>query len=220
LIDKRFPTPKAAVAGIPDGASVAIGGFGESGTPLALIEALIASDVRDLTVISNNAGSGLTGLAALLDSGKVRKLICSYPRSRGSVVFERLYAAGEIELEVVPQGTLSERLRAAGAGIPAFYTPTGASTLLAADKTIGIFDGRPCVLETALVPDVTLISAALADRHGNLTYHSAARNFGPVMAMAARVTIVQVKAFVELGALDPEIIITPGIFVDRVVCAP
>jgi 3-oxoadipate CoA-transferase, alpha subunit len=219
MIDKRCSTLGDAVRGIPSGAVIAIGGFGDSGTPFELIDALIAQGTSHLTVISNNAGAGTDALARLLDAGRVRKIVCSYPRSAGSVVFERLYAAGEIELELVPQGTLSERLRAGAAGIPAFYTPTSAGTILAAGKEARRFDERNCVLETALVPDVALVKAEAADRWGNLVYHSAARNFGPVMAAAGRLTIAQVKRFVELGEIDPENVITPGIFVDRVVVA-
>jgi 3-oxoadipate CoA-transferase alpha subunit len=217
LIDKRVSSTAEAVRGIPSGSLIAIGGFGDAGLPFELIDALIAEGPTQLTVISNNAGAGADALARLLEAGRVRKIICSFPRSSGSVVFERLYAAGDIELELVPQGTISERLRAGAAGIPAFYTPTSAGTILANGKEAREFDGRQCVLETALVPDVALIEADVADRWGNLTYHAAARNFGPVMAAAGRLTIAQVKRFVELGELDPEHIITPGIFVNRVV---
>ncbi len=219
MIDKRCETLAEAVRGIPNGAMVAVGGFGDSGAPFELLDALNHAGAKQLTVISNNAGAGADALARLLDAGRVRKMICSYQRSAGSVVFERLYAAGEIELELVPQGTMSERLRAGAAGIPAFYTPTSAGTILANGKEARTFDGRSCVLETALLPDVALIKAEAADRWGNLIYHSAARNFGPVMAAAGRLTIVQVKHFVDLGKIDPENVITPGIFVDRVVIA-
>ncbi|MFN2461706.1 MAG: 3-oxoacid CoA-transferase subunit A [Candidatus Velthaea sp.] len=218
MIDKRARTLGDAVGGIPDGATVCIGGFGDSGTPLALIAALIEQGARDLTVVSNNAGSGRsTGLAALLDAGRVRKIVCSFPRSEGSVVFEELYAAGNIELELVPQGTLSERMRAGAAGLGGFYTPTAAGTLLAEGKEERDFDGRTYVLERPIVADAALIAAYEGDRWGNLTYHSAARNFGPVMASCARLSIAQVKRIVNLGDLDPEHVVTPGIFIDRVI---
>ncbi len=220
MLDKRVKTLADAVAGIKDGAVVLIAGFGSSGIPVELIHALIDQGARDLTVVSNNAGSGRTDLAALLAAGRVRKLICSYPKTSGSVVFEELYAAGKIELELVPQGTLSERMRAAGAGLGGFYTPTGVGTDLAKGKEVRTINGREYVFETPLKGDVALIKAERADRWGNLVYHAAARNFAPTMAMAADLTIVQAREIVELGALDPETIVTPGIFVDRVVHVP
>jgi 3-oxoadipate CoA-transferase alpha subunit len=196
-----------------------IGGFGTAGMPAELIEALIAQGASDLTIISNNAGNAETGLAALLKAKRIRKIVCSFPRQSDSWVFDGLYRAGEIALELVPQGTLAERIRAAGAGIGAFFTPTGYGTQLAEGKETRIINGRPHVLEYALQGDVALIKAHRADRWGNLVYRKAARNFGPIMATAARCTIAQVSAIVELGALDPEIIVTPGIFVHRVVIA-
>jgi len=194
-----------------------IGGFGTAGMPAELIEALIAQGASDLTIISNNAGNAETGLAALLKAKRIRKIVCSFPRQSDSWVFDGLYRAAEIALELVPQGTLAERIRAAGAGIGAFFTPTGYGTQLAEGKETRIINGRPHVLEYALQGDVALIKAHRADRWGNLVYRKAARNFGPIMATAARCTIAQVSAIVELGALDPEIIVTPGIFVHRVV---
>ena len=196
-----------------------IGGFGTAGMPAELIEALIAQGASDLTIISNNAGNAETGLAALLKAKRIRKIVCSFPRQSDSWVFDGLYRAAEIALELVPQGTLAERIRAAGAGIGAFFTPTGYGTQLAEGKETRIINGRPHVLEYALQGDVALIKAHRADRWGNLVYRKAARNFGPIMATAARCTIAQVSAIVELGALDPEIIVTPGIFVHRVVIA-
>ena len=216
MIDKTVPTCEAAVEGIEDGATVLVGGFGPSGAPVELIEALVAQGARDLTIVSNHAGNGDTGLAALLAKERVRKIVCSYPRHKDSHVFERLHRAGRIELELVPQGTLAERMRAAGAGIPAFYTPTGYGTELAKGKETRVIDGTPCVLEHALRGDVALVCADRGDRWGNLVYRMAARNFGPVMATAARRTIAQVREIVPLGALDPESIVTPGIFVSRV----
>lgn len=217
MIDKRVRDLTSAVAGTRDGAVVLIGGFGEAGVPVDLIHALIDQGAGDLTVVNNNAGVGRGGLAALLDAGRVRKVVCSYPRSRGSVVFEALYETGKIELEVVPQGTLSERIRAGGAGIGGFYTPTAAGTLLAEGKEVRQIRGRDHVLELPIRGDVALIKAERADRWGNLTYRKAARNFGPTMAMAANLTVVQVREIVPLGELDPECVVTPGIFVDRVV---
>ena len=196
-----------------------IGGFGTAGMPAELIDALIAQGASDLTIISNNAGNAETGLAALLKAKRVRKIVCSFPRQSDSWVFDGLYRAGEIALELVPQGTLAERIRAAGAGIGAFFTPTGYGTQLAEGKETRVIDGRPHLLEYALQGDVALIKAHRADRWGNLVYRKAARNFGPIMATAAHCTIAQVSAIVELGALDPEIIVTPGIFVHRVVIA-
>lgn len=220
MIDKFVATALDAVADVEDGMTVLIGGFGQVGTPNHLIEALCERGLRDLTVVSNNAGTGTHGLARLMAEGRVRKVICSYPRSRGSVVLEELYREGRIELEIVPQGTLAERLRAAGAGIPAFYTPTAAGTELGRGKETRAFGGRACVLEHALRGDVALIEAWEADRWGNLTFRKSGRNFNPVMAMAAERTIIQVHHRVELGALDPERIVTPGVFVDRIVHIP
>ena len=217
MINKQVATIAAALEGIRDGSTVLVGGFGSVGQPNALIEGLIEQGARDLTVVANNAGSGHVGLAKLLATGRVRRIICSFPRSSGSVVFEELFTAGKLELEIVPQGTLAERLRAAGAGIPAFYTPTAAGTKLAEGKETREIDGRLYVLEKALPGDLAIIEARRADRWGNLTYRASGRNFNPVMAMAGKRTVVQVQEVVELGALDPEIIVTQGIFVDRIV---
>ncbi|MFB6787848.1 3-oxoacid CoA-transferase subunit A [Streptomyces olivaceus] len=206
-----------AVAGVEDGSTVLVGGFGMAGMPVALIDALIRQGAKDLTVVSNNAGNGDTGLAALLAEGRVRKVICSFPRQIDSHVFDGLYRAGRIELEVVPQGSLAERMRAAGAGIGAFYCPTGAGTLLAEGKETRVIDGRPHVLEYPIRGDVALIGAHRADRMGNLVYRKTARNFGPVMATAATTVVAQVREIVETGALDPETVVTPSIYVDRVV---
>ncbi|WP_395693763.1 3-oxoacid CoA-transferase subunit A [Nocardioides sp.] len=208
-----------AVAGIEDGATILVGGFGLAGMPIALIDALIDSGAGDLTIVSNNAGNGDTGLAALLGQGRVRKVICSFPRQRDSWVFDRLYRAGEVELELVPQGTLAERMRAAGAGIGAFYSPTGVGTPLADGRETRVIDGRTYLLELPLRGDVALIGAHRADRRGNLVYRKTARNFGPVMATAAATVVVQVDEVVEVGRLDPEAIVTPSIYVDRVVVA-
>ena len=216
MIDKIVQTMAEAMAGISDGAVVLLGGFGSIGQPNALIDGLIEHGARDLTVVSNNAGVGRIGLARLLELGRVRKIICSYPRSVDPVVFEELYRAGKIELEIVPQGTLAERMRAAGAGIPAFFTATAVGTKLAAGKERRDIGGRQYLLEEALAGDVALIEAWQADRWGNLTYRSSARNFNPVMAMAATLTIAQAQHIVDLGALDPERIATPGIYVNRV----
>jgi 3-oxoadipate CoA-transferase, alpha subunit len=210
-------TPAEAVAGIEDGSTVLIGGFGMAGMPVQLIDALVDQGATDLTVVSNNAGNGDTGLAALLAAGRVRKVICSFPRQSDSWVFDRLYRAREIELEVVPQGTLAERMRAAGAGIGGFYCPTAVGTPLAHGKEERVINGRTYILELPLAGDVALISAHRADRMGNLVYRKTARNFGPVMATAATNTVVQVTEVVETGALDPETVVTPGIYVDRVV---
>ena len=209
-----------AVAEIRDDSTVLIGGFGNAGQPMELIEALIRSKVRGLTVVNNNAGNGDRGLAALLAGGQVRKIICSFPRQSDSYVFDALYRAGRIELEVVPQGNLAERMRAAGAGIGAFYTPTGVGTPLADGKETRQIDGRDYLLEFPLRGDVALVKAHRADRMGNLVYRKTARNFGPVMATAAATTIVQVETLVDTGHLDPEAIVTPGIFVDQVVVCP
>ncbi|HJS32348.1 MAG TPA: 3-oxoacid CoA-transferase subunit A [Alphaproteobacteria bacterium] len=220
MLDKRVKSVAEAVAGMRDGATVLIGGFGNAGIPVELIHAVIDQGARDLTVVSNNAGSGRTDLAALLAAGRVRKIMCSYPKTSGSVAFEELYAAGRIELELVPQGTLTERIRAGGAGIGGFYTPTAVGTMLAAGKEVRRLGGREYVLEMPIRGDFALIRAERADRWGNLAFHASARNFGPVMASAAAVTVVQAREIVELGALDPEAIVTPGIFVHRVVCVP
>ncbi|SIR95288.1 3-oxoacid CoA-transferase subunit A [Micromonospora avicenniae] len=209
--------PTAAVAGIPDGATVMIGGFGTAGQPVELIDALIASGATDLTVVNNNAGNGDVGLAALIRTGRVRKIVCSFPRQRDSWHFDQKYRAGEIELELVPQGNLAERIRAAGAGIGAFYTPTGYGTSLADGKETRVIDGRSYVLEYPLRADYALVKAYRADELGNLVYRKTARNFGPIMAAAATTTIVQVEEVVPVGELDPEIIVTPSIYVDRIV---
>jgi 3-oxoadipate CoA-transferase alpha subunit len=206
-----------AVAGIADGSTVLVGGFGITGMPFALIDALIRQGAKDLTVVSNNAGNGDTGLAALLAAGQVRKVVCSFPRQTDSWVFDELYRSGRIELEVAPQGSLAERMRAAGAGIGGFYTPTGVGTLLAEGKETRVIDGREHVLELPIAADVALIAAHAADPLGNLVYRKTARNFAPVMATAATTTIVQVAHVVEVGDLDPEAVVTPGIYVDRVV---
>ena len=220
MIDKRIASAHEAVADISDGAAVMIGGFGEAGSPIELIHALIDRGAKDLTVISNNTGTGLVGLAALLRAGRVRKVICSFPRTAGSTVFPDLYRAGKVELELVPQGTLAERIRAGGAGVAAFYTPTAAGTPLADGKEIRVFHGREHVLEHGLRADFTLIKGRTADTHGNVLYHRTARNFAPMMATAGHVSIVQAAEVVDAGALDPESIVTPGIFIDRVVHVP
>lgn len=217
MIDKIVRTMAEAMAGIKDGSTVLIGGFGAVGQPDALIEGLIEQGAKDLVCVANNAGTGHTGLARLMELGRVRKIICSFPRSAGSVVFEELYRQGKIELEIVPQGTLAERMRAAGAGVPAFYTPTGVGTLLAQGKEVREIDGRQYVLERALKGDVALIEAWEADRWGNLTYRASGRNFNPVMAMAADLTIAQVMHIREIGEIDPNHVVTPGIFVKRVI---
>src|SRR5262245_4894619 len=220
MIDKFVRSMADALDGVADGSTVLIGGFGSVGQPDALIEGLIERGTRDLVVVANNAGSGRVGLARLMELGRVRRVICSFPRSAGSVVFEELYKAGRLELEIVPQGTLAERLRAAGAGVPAFYTPTAVGTILAEGKETREFDGKRFLLERALPGDVALVQAWRADRHGNLVYRESARNLNPVMAMAARMTVAQTNHVAELGAIDPETIVTPGIFVDRVLHVP
>jgi len=220
MIDKTVATAAAAVASNTDGATVMIGGFGTAGMPSELIDALIAQDARDLVIVNNNAGNGETGLAALLKAKRVRRILCSFPRQVDSQVFDALYRAGEIELELVPQGNLAERIRAAGAGIGAYFTPTGYGTELARGKETRVIDGRHYVLEYPIHADFALIKADRADRWGNLVYRKTARNFGPIMASAAKHTIVQVREVVPLGALDPEAIVTPGIFVERVVVVP
>ena len=221
-MDKTLPDPKAAVAGIADGMIVMIGGFGGSGAPIELIHALIDRFIatghpKGLIVVNNNAGNGHVGLAALIEAGMVAKLICSFPRSADPVVFTERYLAGQIELELVPQGTLAERIRAGGAGIPAFYTPTSFGTELAKGKPVEVFEGKPYVQERWLKADYALVKAHLGDRLGNLTYRMAARNFNPLMCMAAATTIAQVSRIVSPGEIDPEAVITPGIFVQGVV---
>nr|WP_308420492.1 3-oxoacid CoA-transferase subunit A [Cnuibacter physcomitrellae] len=217
VIDKRIASAAEAIADVRDGDTVMIGGFGRAGQPVELIDALIEQGASDLTIVNNNAGNGDTGLAALLDRGRVRKIICSFPRQSDSWVFDRLYAEGAIELELVPQGNLAERIRAAGAGIGAFYTPTGVGTQLAEGKETREFGGRRYALELPIHADFALVSALRADRWGNLVYRETARNFGPIMCTAARTTVVQVDSTVDLGELDPETVVTPGLFVDRVV---
>ncbi len=217
MIDKTVGSPAAAVSSIGEGSVVMIGGFGEAGSPIELIHALIDQGTGGLTAINNNTGNGEVGLAALIGNGQVRKMICSYPRSSHSKVFPELYRAGGIELELVPQGTLAERIRAGGAGIPAFYTPAAVGTPLAEGKETRELDGRPYLLERWLKADFALVKCETADRMGNLTYNKTARNFSPLMCMAARTTIVQARRIVEPGEIDPEHVVTPGIFVDRVV---
>jgi 3-oxoadipate CoA-transferase alpha subunit len=213
------PDTDTAVRGISDGCTVLIGGFGRAGLPFALIDAVRRSGARDLTVVNNNAGNGDTGLAALLAAGAVRKMICSFPRQSDSYVFDELHRAGRIELELVPQGNLAERIRAGGAGIGGFYTPTGVGTLLAEDKEVRRIYGRDYVLEYPIKADVALIRAHRADPMGNLVYRKTGRNFGPIMATAATLTVAEVSEVVPLGGIDPEVVVTPGIFVDRVVVA-
>jgi 3-oxoadipate CoA-transferase alpha subunit len=217
MINKIEASIENALADVPDGATIMLGGFGSAGLPAELIEGLIAQGARDLTIVNNNAGNGDTGLAALLKARRVRRIVCSFPRQVDSHVFDGLYRAGEIELELVPQGNLAERIRAAGAGIGAFYTPTGYGTDLARGKETRIIDGRGYVLEYPLHADYALIKADRGDRWGNLVYRKTARNFGPIMATAARITVATVHEVVELGSLDPEAIVTPGVFVKRVV---
>ena len=216
MIDKTVATLEAAVAGIHDGATIMIGGFGSAGQPAELIDALIKQGARDLTIVNNKAGNGEIGLAALLQARRVRKIICSFPRQADSQIFDALYRAGEIELELVPQGNLAARIEAAGAGIGAIFTPTGYGTQLAEGKETREIDGRHYVLEYPIKADFALIKAQRGDRWGNLVYRKAARNFGPIMAAAASCTIAQVQEIVALGELDPEAIVTPGIFVQRV----
>jgi 3-oxoadipate CoA-transferase alpha subunit len=217
MIDKTCESLERAIADIHDGATVMIGGFGNAGMPSALIDALIAHGARDLTIVNNNAGNGDTGLAALIAAKRVRKIVCSFPRQSDSWHFDAAYRAGEIELELTPQGNLAERIRAAGAGIGGFFTPTGYGTLLAEGKETRVIDGKHYVFETPIRADFALIKALRGDRWGNLVYRKTARNFGPIMAMAATTTIAQVSEIVALGELDPEAIVTPGIFVQRVV---
>jgi 3-oxoadipate CoA-transferase alpha subunit len=220
MIDKRVASPAEAVVDVFDGATVLIGGFGEAGSPIELIHALIDQGAKDLTVISNNCGSGEVGLAALLKARRVTKVVCSFPRTANSTVFPELYREGFTELELVPQGTLAERIRPGGAGVPAFDTPTAVGTPLGEGKEQRHVGGRDCVLEHGITADFALIKARVADTHGNLVYNRTARNFSPLMAMAGGATIVQAAEIVEPGRLDPETIITPGIFVQRVTCVP
>jgi 3-oxoadipate CoA-transferase, alpha subunit len=220
MISKICASVEAALQGVRDGATVMIGGFGGAGQPTELIDGLIAHGARDLTIVNNNAGNGEIGLAALLKTGRVRKIICSFPRQVDSQVFDGLYRGGKIELELVPQGNLAERIRAAGAGLGGFLTPTGYGTELARGKETREIGGRMYVLESPIHADVALIKAERGDRWGNLVYHKTARNFGPIMAMAAKLTVASVHQVVKLGELDPEVIVTPGIFVHRVVEVP
>lgn len=220
MINKIVESIEVALAGVEDGATIMISGFGGAGQPAELVDALTAQGARDLTIVNNNAGNGEYGLAALLKAGRVRKLICSFPRQVDSHIFDALYRAGKIELELVPQGNMAERIRAAGAGIGAFFTPTGYGTELAKGKETRQINGRQYVLEYPIHADVALVKAEQADRWGNLIYRKAGRNFGPIMATAAKCTIAQVYQTVELGSLDPENIVTPGIFVKRVVRVP
>jgi 3-oxoadipate CoA-transferase alpha subunit len=220
MIDKFVPTVADALDGVKDGATILVGGFGPVGQPRALLDGLIELGAKDLVIVSNNAGTGRVGIAKLIELGRVRKVICTYPRSSGSVAFEEAFKAGRIELEIVPQGTLAERMRAAGAGIGAFFTPTAYGTLLAQGKETREIAGRHYVLEYPLHADVALIEAWQADRWGNVIYKKSGRNFNPVMATAAALTIAQTQHVAELGALDPEAIVTPGIYVHRVVHVP
>ncbi len=217
MIDKLFASCAAAVADVKDGATVMVGGFGTAGLPNELVHALVDQGAKDLVVVNNNAGNGDVGLAALLATGRVRKIICSFPRQTDSWHFDKLYRSGKIELELVPQGNLAERIRAAGAGIGGFFTPTGYGTELAKGKETRLLNGRWQVFETPIHADLALIKAERGDRWGNLTYRMTARNFGPIMAMAAKCTVATVHEVVELGALDPEAVVTPGLFVQRVV---
>ncbi|CAD7838228.1 MAG: 3-oxoadipate CoA-transferase subunit A (EC 2.8.3.6) [Olavius algarvensis Gamma 3 endosymbiont] len=217
MIDKQVDSAAQAVADIPDGATILIGGFGEAGSPIELVHALIDQGAKHLTVVNNNTGSGQVGLAALIRNGQVAKMICSFPRTANSTVFGDLYRNRQIELELVPQGTLAERIRAGGAGIPAFYTATGVGTPLAEDKEVRSFNQRDYVLEHGLVADFALIKAKSADRYGNLIFNKTARNFAPIMAMAAAVTCVQTETLLAAGEIDPESVVTPGIFIDRIV---
>ncbi len=217
MISKIFDSLRESLSDVPDGATIMVGGFGLAGQPTELIDALLDQGAKDLVIINNNAGNGDTGLAALLAAGRVRKIVCSFPRQADSHVFDGLYRAGKLELELVPQGNLAERIRAGGAGIGAFFTPTSAGTLLAEGKEQRNINGRDYVLEYPLHADYALIKAMCADRWGNLVYRKTARNFGPIMATASRVAVAQVDQVVELGALDPEAIVTPGLFIQRVV---
>jgi 3-oxoacid CoA-transferase subunit A len=220
MIDKQVSDVSAALDGIGHGATVMISGFGETGLPEALIDGLRTRGVGGLTVVNNNAGTGSTGIAALLRAGLVSKVICSFPRQVGSTVFDDLYRAGDVELEIVPQGTLAERIRAGGAGIPAFFTRTGVGTMVAEGKEIREFDNEPYVMETGLVADIALVHAWKGDTEGNLVYRKTSRNFNPMMATAGRLTIAQVEHLVEPGEIDGDAIVTPGIYVQRIVHVP
>ena len=220
MINKIYPTVAAALADVRDGASIMVGGFGAAGLPVALVDGLIAQGASGLTIIANNAGNGETGIAALLKAGRVKKLICSFPRQPDSYMFDALYRAGKVQLELVPQGNLAERMRAAGAGIGGFFTRVGFGTPLAEGKEVREIDGEMYVYETPIHADFALVKAEQGDRWGNLTYNKSARNFGPVMAMAAKLTVASVREVVALGELDPEHVVTPGIFVQRVVQVP
>lgn len=217
MINKVVGSLKEAITDIFDGAIIMISGFGEAGSPIELIHTLIDHGAKNLTVVSNNTGSGHVGLAALIENRQVKKMVCSFPRTANSKVFPELYHNGEIELELVPQGTLAERIRAGGAGIPAFYTPASVNTPLAEGKETRVFNGHKYVLEHGIRADFSLVKCKTADRYGNLLYNKTARNFGPIMCMAANISIVQAREIVELGAIDPEVVVTPGIFVQRVV---
>jgi 3-oxoadipate CoA-transferase alpha subunit len=220
VIDKRCATAADAVADIFDGATILVGGFGAAGSPIELLHALIDQGARDLTLVNNNTGAGEVGLAALIKLGRVAKMICSFPRTADSTVFQEKYSRGEIDLELVPQGTLAERIRAGGAGIPAFYTPTAVDTVLARGKETRVFDGREYVLERDLRADFALIKCSRSDRYGNLVYNKTARNFAPIMATAATTTIAQTQNYVDVGMIDPETVVTPGIYVHRIVTIP
>ncbi len=217
MINKVVGTIKEAVDDIFDGATIMISGFGEAGSPIELIHALIDKGSKNLTIVSNNTGSGLVGLAALIANKQVKKMICSFPRTANSTVFPELFSKGEIELELVPQGTLAERIRAGGAGIPAFYTPASVNTPLAEGKEVRVFNGQSYVMEFGIRADFSLVKCKIADRYGNLTYNKTARNFGPIMCTAGNITIVQAREIVQAGEIDPEVVVTPGIFVKRVV---
>ena len=217
MINKLVPSISDAVKDVKDGSVIMISGFGEAGSPIELIHALIDQGAKDLTIVSNNTGSGHVGIASLIEHRQVRKMICSFPRTTNSVVFPELYSKGEIELELVPQGTLAERIRAGGAGIPAFYTPTSVGTPLEEGKEKRVFDGQTYVMEHGIKADYSLVKCEAADRYGNLVYNKTARNFGPIMCTAAETAIVQARRIVELGELDPEAVVTPGIFVQRIV---
>lgn len=217
MINKIWNSMDEAVSDIQNGSSVLFGGFGKSGTPDELISAILKKGINDLTVVNNNCGEGKEGLASLLKNDRIKKIICSFPESKGSYIFIEKYLKGKVQLELVPQGTLAEKIRAGGSGIPAFFTPTGVNTEIAEGKDLRYFSGTPCILEESITADFAVIKAKKADRWGNLTYHKTARNFNPIMAMAGKTTIVEVDEIVELGELDPEEIITPGIFVQRVV---
>jgi 3-oxoadipate CoA-transferase alpha subunit len=217
MINKIVNSTAEAVRDIHDGATVMISGFGEAGSPIELIHALIDQGAKNLTVVSNNTGSGNVGLAALIENRRVSKMICSFPRTANSTVFPEVYKAGQIELELVPQGTLAERIRAGGAGIPAFYTQTSVNTPLARGKESRVFDRVEFVMERGIKADFSLVKCETADHYGNLTYHATARNFGPIMCTAAKKAIVQAKKIVKAGEIDPEIVVTPGIFVNRIV---